>query len=261
MLGWLTRPFRDRRRTRFLPPEADFQAALEVIPITGGLDADQVSRLRTLSATILAEKTFMGAHGLEPQPNLCLEIAIQAALPVLGLDETWYEQFSTFIIYPDDFVSDTEEVDEAGVVHRSRDIRAGEAWHRGPVVLSLTGIHAAGQGEGYNVIIHELAHQIDQLDGEANGLPPLHRGMDANDWCRVSESAFNALRETLESGQDPLIDPYAAESPAEFFAVSCEFFFERPDLLSEVFPEVYRQLARFFRQDPLERMLSLAEGT
>lgn len=254
MLDWLKRPIRERRLARFRPPEAEFHAALAAVPICGGLDHRELDCLWTLCAGILADKTFLGAHGLEPQPDLCLEIAIQAALPILHLDDSWYRQFRTFIIYPDDFVSDTEEVDEAGVVHQGRDIRAGEAWHRGPVILSLTGIHAAGQGDGYNVIIHELAHQIDQTNGDADGCPPLHAGMDPGDWTRALGQAFENLSSDIDAGLEPRIDPYGAESPAEFFAVACEYFFERPDLLVQVFPEVYGQLKAFFRQDPLARM-------
>ncbi len=240
-----------------MPREEDFRAALAAIPITGGYSNRELQRLREISAELLAHKTFMGAGGLEPQPDLCLEIAIQAALPILELGTDWYGQFSTFIIYADDFVSETEEIDEAGVVHRGRDIRSGEAWHRGPVVLSLTGIHAAGQGEGYNVIIHELAHQIDQFNGEADGCPLLSREHDPKGWSREMGSAFKSLTATVEADLEPPIDPYAAENPAEFFAVTCEYFFECPDLLKTAFPGVYKELARFFRQDPLQRLLRI----
>ncbi len=47
-----------------------------------------------------------------------------------------------------------------------------------------------------------------------------------------------------------MLDPYGAESPAEFFAVMSEAFFETPDTLHDQYPEVYRQLQRYYRQDP-----------
>jgi len=53
------------------------------------------------------------------------------------------------------------------------------------------------------------------------------------------------------------IDPYAAENPAEFFAVTSEYFFSAPDVLHRAFPEVYAQLADFYRQDPLARLQRL----
>jgi Mlc titration factor MtfA (ptsG expression regulator) len=47
-----------------------------------------------------------------------------------------------------------------------------------------------------------------------------------------------------------LLDPYAAEAPAEFFAVMSEAFFEAPDLLLREYPAVYQQLREFLGQDP-----------
>ena len=49
------------------------------------------------------------------------------------------------------------------------------------------------------------------------------------------------------------LDPYGAESPAEFFAVTSEAFFETPHVLQREYPDVYRQLAEFYRQDPAAR--------
>jgi Mlc titration factor MtfA (ptsG expression regulator) len=49
------------------------------------------------------------------------------------------------------------------------------------------------------------------------------------------------------------VDPYAAENPAEFFAVMSEAFFEMPLSVKLYFPSVYEQLALFYRQDPAQR--------
>jgi Mlc titration factor MtfA (ptsG expression regulator) len=45
------------------------------------------------------------------------------------------------------------------------------------------------------------------------------------------------------------LDPYAAESPEEFFAVMSEAFFELPLEVRSALPEVYRQLVAFYRWD------------
>jgi hypothetical protein len=52
------------------------------------------------------------------------------------------------------------------------------------------------------------------------------------------------------------IDPYASDSPAEFFAVISEAFFETPELLVADYPEVYEQLGLYYRQDPMRRLES-----
>ena len=45
------------------------------------------------------------------------------------------------------------------------------------------------------------------------------------------------------------INPYAASSKVEFFAVVSEYFFERPKLLKRKHPKLYSKLALFFKQD------------
>ena len=114
---------------------------------------------------------------------------------------------------------------------------------------------ASGNWEGYNLVIHELAHKLDMLNGDANGLPPLHHDMRVQEWASVMQSAFDDLNRQLDANPDAetAIDPYAAENPAEFFAVTSEYFFSAPDLLTESYPQVYAQLSRFYRQDPLAR--------
>ena len=143
-----------------------------------------------------------------------------------------------------------EHMDAAGVVHRTNAVLAGEAWGRGPVILSWADVQDIGQKPGHNVVIHEMAHKLDMLNGDANGFPPLHRRMDRRVWWRVFSSAWDRLQDDQRNGADLPIDRYALESPAEFFAVASEQFFERPATLREYLPDVYRQLTQFYRQHP-----------
>jgi Mlc titration factor MtfA (ptsG expression regulator) len=97
------------------------------------------------------------------------------------------------------------------------------------------------------------------LNGDANGLPPLHADMRVSDWAEVMQHAYDDLNRQLDRNPDAetAIDPYAAENPAEFFAVTSEYFFSAPDLLHEAYPQVYAQLQLFYRQDPLSRLRQL----
>ena len=52
----------------------------------------------------------------------------------------------------------------------------------------------------------------------------------------------------------PELDPYAAESPAEFFAVSSEAFFIDPQPLQAALPDWYGLLRQYYRQDPAQRL-------
>ena len=127
---------------------------------------------------------------------------------------------------------------------------------QGPVILAWPGVQESGQWHGYNLIIHELAHKLDMLNGDVNGLPPLHADMRLEDWSHSLQTAFDDLNAQLDAdpAADTLIDPYAASCPGEFFAVCSEYFFSAPDLLLQAYPQVYRQLRLFYRQDPLQRL-------
>jgi hypothetical protein len=139
------------------------------------------------------------------------------------------------------------EVDEDGVVHEWDDELAGEAMPGGPVVISWD---AAAYDPHINVVIHEFAHKLDMVNGAADGMPPLHSGMDPRAWTRTFEDAYQGFCDAVERAKDTWLDPYAAEHPSEFFAVISEAFFERPAETKRRYPAVYEQLKLFYKQDP-----------
>ena len=242
-----------------------------------GLEEADNERLRRLSERFLAVKQFAGTHGLEVTEAMRVDVAAQASILVLELGLEWYEGWSDIVVYPSQFAPEREEVDEAGVVHLTRDAMAGEAWLGGPVILSYEDVAmSADEGmrvAGYNVVIHEFAHKLDMRNGEPNGFPPLHRGMSAAEWKRAFAGAYEdfcarvdaaeALSEKrVQAALDALpLDPYAAESAAEFFAVASEGFFETPEQLAPAYPAVYEQLRLFYRQDPQARLTRPRQGS
>ncbi|MCG6540799.1 zinc-dependent peptidase [Pseudomonas sp. KSR10] len=259
--------FRDWRRKRILArlaiEPALWQSVLDSLPILDGLSAEETERLCERSLLFLHAKRLTALPGVELQLVDRLRLAAQAELPLLHLaDLDWYQGFHEIVIYPDDFHSPQKHRDSSGVVHEWDGEHSGEAWLQGPVILAWPGVQQSGGWEGYNLVIHELTHKLDMLNGDANGLPPLHRNMRIDTWAAVMQSAYDSLNATLDA--DPhahtAIDPYAAENPAEFFAVTSEYFFSAPDVLHETFPEVYQQLATFYRQDPLTRLQKLQHG-
>jgi hypothetical protein len=126
---------------------------------------------------------------------------------------------------------------------------------RGPVVLSWPDVVAAADWEsaGMNLVIHEFAHKIDMQSGEANGCPPLPPDMSPAAWKSALRAAFDDFAARVDRDERTAIDPYAAESPGEFFAVLSEVFFSDPALLAFEYPAVYEQFRRFYRQDPAAR--------
>ncbi|MBZ0142781.1 MAG: zinc-dependent peptidase [Rhodocyclaceae bacterium] len=219
------------------------------LPFLGHLAADERARLREMALEFIAQKEWHGAQGLVLTPGIQLSIALQACLPVLKLGLDSYKGWVGVIVYPGDFVIPRKQMSEDGVVHEFDDEVAGEAWEGGPVLLSW--FDDPQLADGMNVVIHEFAHKLDMLNGPPDGLPPLHEGMRRQDWIDAFEPAYADFCERVDAGEDTFIDPYAAEHPAEFFAVTSEVFFEAPDLLHHEYPAVYEQLKQFYRQDPL----------
>ncbi|MFV3412020.1 zinc-dependent peptidase [Pseudomonas nitroreducens] len=256
--------FKAWRRRRFLaryPLDAELWTQVRRhLPILDGLSEEELRRLGERALLFLRDKRLSPLPGIELDDYRRLLLATQAELPLLHLpDLNWYGGFHELVLYPDDFVSPQKHRDPAGVLHEFDDERAGETSLQGPVILAWPGVENGGGWDAYNLVIHELAHKLDMLNGDANGLPPLHRDMRVADWAAAMQAAYDDLNRQLD--HDPqahtAIDPYAAENPAEFFAVTSEYFFTAPDLLQAAYPKVYEQLSLFYRQDPLSRLHKL----
>lgn len=251
-MSWGLRAWRRNRVLRRVRlPAGLWRAVVARHPVFGGLPPEALERLRQLAILFRHEKQFSAAGGATLDEDLCLAIAAQACLPILELGLDWYRGWVSVIVYPAEFVPRHEYVDEAGVVHATRRPLSGESWPRGPVILSAADAEASGGG--FNVVIHELAHKLDMLNGAVDGFPPLHRGMSAGVWSTVFSEAYRDFGARVRAGFSGAIDPYAAESPGEFFAVLSEVFFEIPWELKGYYPAVYDQLAAFYRQDPAAR--------
>ncbi|MDG1583077.1 M90 family metallopeptidase [Pseudomonas sp. GOM6] len=232
------------------------------LPILDGLSEAEEQRLFQRAILFLHHKRLTALPGVELDELDRLTLAAMAELPLLHLaDLDWYQGFHEIVLYPDDFVSPQRHRDAAGIEHEWDAEHSGEAWLQGPVILAWPGVQSSGGWDAYNLVIHELAHKLDMLNGDANGLPPLHRDMHIEAWAQTMQSAYDRLNAVLDANPEAHteIDPYAAENPAEFFAVTSEYFFSAPDLLAEAMPEVYRQLGLFYRQDPLARLQRLQQ--
>ncbi len=253
-MGLLRRMRRTAILRNGLLPDDVWDSLLDEHPILDGLSGEELAELRRLVALFTHEKSFEGADGLELTDFMKAVISLQSCLPVLKLGLEWYDNWKAVVVVPDVFVGEHSEVDRAGVAHEWAEDQSGGSWDSGPVVLSWTDVEASGWGDGYNVVIHEAAHRLDLLDGEVNGRPALHDGMSVTEWRDVFSRAFTELgRNSRRGRRRPRIDPYAMESDSEFFAVSSEYFFEQPRVLLAEYPDVYRLLSLFFRQDTAAR--------
>ena len=256
---------RARLILRFAFADEAWEATLARYRFFARLGADERRRLRELVSLFCADKEFVGAGGFEITLTTKLSIAAQACLPILELDLSFYDGWHGIVVYSGEVVARRTVQDDDGVVHEYDEVISGEAMPGGPVVLSWDDVALAGYGgaPAYNVVIHEFAHKIDMLKGAATGVPPLspvlHAGLDGRAFAADLKAAYKAFIGQVGQWQDggardadaPRIDAYAAQDPAEFFAVLSEAFFTRPRDVATEFPDLYGWFERYYRQKPL----------
>ena len=206
-----------------------------------------------LCAQFLAHKRFSAEAGAQLDDLRCLLIAQQACLPVLELGFAALHGWSEVIVYPAEFrVRHPHQDRGSGVVTEQDQTLIGEAWARGPVVLSWASISHDLQHPhtGSNLVVHEIAHKLDQLDGAMDGVPALPPGLSRRVWIDAFQRAFDHLQRLLDAGQPSAIDAYAATNPEEYFAVTSEMHFSQPAQLTQAAPEVARLLTGLYGVPP-----------
>ena len=250
MFQWLKEWWCERIISRSLITDIEWQSAFLCLPVLHYLNEDEQIKLKRLTILFLHYKSLEVIDDLEMTTAMQLIIALQACLPILNLGLDWYGGWKSVIVYPGAFSRQSSETDEYGIVHNGRINLSGESWQKGPVILSWNDTLHLGRNDGRNVVIHELAHKLDMLNGGANGLPPLHDGLSVKQWSEVFNHAYVDFEMRLEQKESIPIDEYAAKSPAEFFAVFSELFFEKPLIIQQYYPDVYGLLVKFYRQNP-----------
>jgi MtfA peptidase len=249
---WLRR---SRRPESAAPLPSEWRAVLDSIPWTSGLTPDEASRFEGVLRRFVAEKRWEGCAGLVLTDEMKVVVAAHAALLALNLPDDVYRRVRTILFYPSTFVNPEARPDSTGIFHEGTPL-AGEAWHgQGPVIVSWDSARrgVAQPDDGSNVLLHELAHKLDLLDGWADGTPPLARRADLEAWNAAMKRELAALRLAVDRGRRTVLDAYGATDPSEFFAVATETFFERPRALREQTPRLYERLASYYGQDPAAR--------
>ena len=220
-------------------------------PLCAALPAALRARHEGVVQVLLKEKQFEGAADLEVTDAMRLAVTGQAALLQLRPHADYFPGLDTILIYPDAFVAPGEEWDDDGLVHEDLDERAGESWQRGVVVLSWKDVdHESTRRDGYNVVLHEFAHQLDEQDGGADGTPLLPTADLTERWPAIFQAAFEKHRRSLRRRRHVLFDENAAESPSEFFATAVEIFFEYPRDMRREYGDIYTLLAEYLELDP-----------
>lgn len=260
-MAWFYRRWRRDQIRRRPFPEAWRRILEEGLPYYRCLPAEMRDELHGHIQIFLAEKYFEGAGGLEITDEIRIIIAAQACMLLLHRQTDYYPGMRTVIVYPSTYMATGRSMGPGGIITESSGYRQGESWNRatssaggGPVILSWQDVKngAADVNDGHNVVFHEFAHQLDSETGTVEGAPRLGDRSHYIAWARVLGSEYQALLKDLAARRPTVLRPYAAQNPAEFFAVLTEVFFERPRELKAHHPELYEQMKGFFRQDPAE---------
>lgn len=246
-----------RRRNRFkhFPFPSPWNAIVETnLPIYSRLSPAERRRLQWHIQVFLAEKQFIGCGGLQVTDEMKLIVAAVGCLLLLNERGKYFPKLRSILVYPSTyFVNETTSIGNY-VVEARRVARLGESWTNDQVVLSWSQVKQDTYNwkDGHNVVLHEFAHQLDQEDGRAEGVPILQGDSDYLTWADVMTAEYQQLCSDVQRGMKSVMDSYGATNPAEFFAVATETFFEKPHQLLKQHPALYEQLQRYYRLDPVQ---------
>ncbi|ANM32453.1 hypothetical protein ABI59_23570 [Acidobacteria bacterium Mor1] len=248
----LTRKLRRRREILAQPFPAAWEAVLQKeIPFFRALESDAQADFRRQIQVFIGEKRITGI-GMELDATTRVLTAASAVIPIFGFPEWEWDEIREVLIYPERFSTDFS----MGQGHRTLGM-VGTGSMNGMMILArpdlLQGFR--NPGDKRNVGLHEFAHLVDKTDGTIDGVP--HAGLEGEavrPWIDLMR------RKMLEIEQgDSDIDPYALTNEAEFFAVTTEYFFERPGVMQRKHPQLYGMLEGIFQQELGARALRISK--
>lgn len=244
-----------RRHYKQLPFPILWNAVIENnLPIYYCLSKGDRQHLQGHIQVFLAEKQFIGCNGLLVTEEMKITIAAVACLLLLNERGEYFLRLRTIFIYPRTYF--VNEIAKTGsyIVEEKRVARLGESWTNDQLVLSWEQVQYDTRNwqDGRNIVLHEFAHQLDQEDGEAEGVPILPRKLDYPIWMQVMTAAYQQLCHDVQRGKKTVMDSYGTTNPAEFFAVATETFFEKPHQLQKQHSALYKLLQSYYQLDPVQ---------
>ncbi len=249
---WFFKRWR-RNRIKKQPFPMEWLAIIEQhVPIYRKLPLLDKEELKQHILVFMAEKHFFGCGGLTLTDEIKVTIAAQACILLLHRETDYYPGLNSILVYPAAYIAKETRHLAGGVVEEGYDIRLGESWRHGAVVLSWDDVRrsSADIHDGHNVVFHEFAHQLDSSEGRGDSSEVLQHQSTFIPWARVLGQNFQKLQQELSNNRSTLLGSYAGKDPAEFFAVATEYFFERPKDLLKAYPDLYRELSKFYHQEP-----------
>lgn len=224
------------------------------MPAYSKMPADLQMQLKRLIQQFLHQKKFVGCDGLNITDEIRVTIAGKACLLLLNRPTPVFPNLSFILVYPSAFIVPRSEIETGGLVTHGNQTLLGESWDDDRVILAWDHVRRsnAESDPGQDVVLHEFAHQLDSESGSTNGAPDLTSKARYARWSSVFLQEFALLQVAAQHQSASVIDHYGATSPAEFFAVATEAFFEKSQQLGQEHPALFAALREFYCVDPRE---------
>ncbi len=256
MVFWFVRAYRHKKllkKIASLPFPENYRNLLTGLSHYERLSSEDKRKIEASILRFIYTKTFVGVKNLQVNDEMKVLIAFHACLLLLHIEtENCYDNLKTIIIYAHPAMIEKVQ-NNGGIFSKEQFLISGQSANDTVVIIWNEAKREIYHPRHGNVILHEFAHEIDFMDGEIDGVPPMERSR-YHEWTHILYKEFNTLHaialKNREWGKYGFIGEYAATNEAEFFAVLTERFYESPQSLKRHFPEIYTELKQFYHVDP-----------
>lgn len=220
-------------------PEAYKAILEEQVPFYRSLEPDRKQEFENRVQHFLATTRITGVKTTVEDIDRVL-VASSAVIPIFNFPGWEYVNLREVLLYPDSFDHEFQQVGG----HRSIIGMVGSGAMNHVMILSQHELRQAFMNKTgkTNTAIHEFVHLVDKTDGSIDGVPEfILEKKYILPWLQLMQKEIELI---IKDRSD--INAYGATNEAEFFAVVSEYFFERPKLLKEKHPELYKLLAEIF---------------
>jgi len=229
----------------------EYREFLQKTPHYKNLSIEEKEQIEHSILHFAYTKEFIGVK-MEVTHEMKVIISFYACLLLLKIQtNNCYENLKTIILYPSAVMADKESY-IGGIYSKERFLIGGQSSNDTVVLIWDDVKREAYYPSHENVVVHEFAHEIDFMNGEIDGIPPMEKSK-YKEWVHILFHNYDELKTIVQKNRDwgryKLIGSYAATNEAEFFAVISERFFESPHSFDAKFPELYKELQGFYKID------------
>ncbi len=241
------------QKIKMLPFEDENREYLLKTPHYKNLSDEDKQKIERSILLFIHTKEFIGVD-LDVSDEMKIVIAFYACLLLLHIKtDNCYDALKTIIIYSHPVMLKSIQ-SSGGIYTKEQFLIEGQSANDTVVIIWNEAKSEAYHLRKNNVIIHEFAHEIDFMDGEIDGVPPLSQSK-YYEWTNVfAKEYLNLSKISLKNrnwGKYKLLGEYASTNEGEFFAVLTERFFESPHNLKKEFPDLYHELKSFYKLDSI----------